>query len=335
MYTTGPTNPYAGSIEDSGSVSCYRPTAIIPTHLLIYRARAIPKELSRKGTTAGGPHSPPADLARSGTTTDTRRRGRKNPFEFASLPKASDADPVVLPSAGQSGSTRAQNTQQGFVKIPPQRHGSQMHGAKRPSTRPTSMLTPSTRLGIASLIAAPPPGANPENRKPPSAASNTAGIRSPRLHDRSRTPPNDDPLLNAKANPASPTASNPVNFSSPAWSGPAPRSGMFSRKTELQKRPVSFAGWGYEAVQSPVSTPKKAMASPSSAAAPFFGGSNSANRASYTGPGAASSGHGNPANNLARDTDSWPDEDEDEDEDELDCEPDVLFLVKSPPRSSS
>lgn len=51
MYTTGPTNPYAGSIEDSGSVSCYRPTAIIPTHLLIYRARAIPKELSRKGTT--------------------------------------------------------------------------------------------------------------------------------------------------------------------------------------------------------------------------------------------------------------------------------------------
>ncbi|KAG8970974.1 hypothetical protein FRC05_011648 [Tulasnella sp. 425] len=214
------------------------------------------------------------------------------------------------------------------------------------------MLTPSTRLGIASLIAAPPPGANPENRKPPSAASNTAGIRSPRLHDRSRTPPNDDPLLNAKANPASPTASNPVNFSSPAWSGPAPRSGMFSRKTELRpyqdlvpelvhkpltlkKRPVSFAGWGYEAVQSPVSTPKKAMASPSSAAAPFFGGSNSANRASYTGPGAASSGHGNPANNLARDTDSWPDEDEDEDEDELDCEPDVLFLVKSPPRSSS
>lgn len=43
---------------------------------------------------------------------------------------------------------------------------------------------------------------------------------------------------------------------------------------------------------------------------------------------------GNPANNLARDTHSWRD-DEDEDEDELDCEPDVLFLVKSPPRPSS
>lgn len=44
---------------------------------------------------------------------------------------------------------------------------------------------------------------------------------------------------------------------------------------------------------------------------------------------------GNLANNLARDTYSWPDDEEDEDEDELDCQPDVLFLVKSPPRSSS
>lgn len=113
-----------GRICDDSYVLCNRPTAIIPTHLLIYRAEAIAKELSPTGTMAGGPRSPLTDLGRSKVTTDTRRHRRANTSESewsrdSSLPKVSDADPVAshaatLASAAQDSSAGAQGMQQGW-----------------------------------------------------------------------------------------------------------------------------------------------------------------------------------------------------------------------------
>lgn len=112
-----------GHIYDDSWVSCSRPISIIPTHLLIYRAGAIAKELSPTGTMAGGPRSPLADLGRSKVTADTRRHNLASsgsePSRDSSLPKMSDADPVAsqagtLASAGQYNSTGAQGIQQGW-----------------------------------------------------------------------------------------------------------------------------------------------------------------------------------------------------------------------------
>ncbi|KAG8945927.1 hypothetical protein FRC04_012179 [Tulasnella sp. 424] len=95
-------NPYAGFVDDSGVVFCSQPMAIIPTHLLVYRARS---------TVLGAPPAraaentfgPPVALTTNPPNRNRARRVSPPPAPLAPsrvLPRApaSPTRPLMLPS---------------------------------------------------------------------------------------------------------------------------------------------------------------------------------------------------------------------------------------------
>ncbi|KAG8945959.1 hypothetical protein FRC04_012211 [Tulasnella sp. 424] len=196
MSNTGPTNPYAGSIDDSGSVFCNRPVAIIPTHLLIYRARAKAKELSRNRTKADDRRSPPAALGRSKTTTDTRRHRREDSSEFEPSRDYSPPTRTVAPPLDVSPPVRARRNRSASRDYsppvaPPLDPNPPVRATRDlppPPSNPASIRSPQ----YPSPAGPPPPGVIPpyyptQNPLPP--PPNPSGTFSPLLQGGYMVPP--------------------------------------------------------------------------------------------------------------------------------------------------
>ncbi|KAG8945957.1 hypothetical protein FRC04_012209 [Tulasnella sp. 424] len=286
MDLTELTHPYAGRICDDTFVSCSRPTAIIPTHLLICRAGAIAKQLSSTTTMAGGPRSPLTDLGRSKVTTDTRGQSRANPSESessrdSSLPKVSDADPVAshaatLASAAQNSSAGAQGVQQGWAHWLQRYETPDTSGQRTwPNPVPNKQTTAGPSTALTSTVAPTPSTGlllNPKRLESLLNASDLASVRTPKRRY-SVVPP-----MNALRIPpyqSSLAATNARGASSLGWGGfvAPPPSASSSAYAQRGPRPAASNDASFPLPQSPDPVVLPASAGPGApppGASPFL-----------------------------------------------------------------